>query len=153
MVAYWASTTCFARLTYWSVTQLMCLNSKMTSSPPSVSSVDFLISNPSGRLFHSLSSIIFSLVVSALCFLSSASVRGWCLDSSVAEFSRSSTEQKLKTSGNSSSSSFHIVLRLFPPLMQMNRHLEDTRRTNSNSSELNHVSKGTSSRRWEDLVM
>jgi hypothetical protein len=60
MGAYWDSATCFARLTYWSVTQLMCSNSKMTSSPPFVSSVGFLIANPSGRLFHSLSiAIVF----------------------------------------------------------------------------------------------
>ncbi len=32
MGAYWVSDTCFARLTYWSVTQLMSLNSRMTSS-------------------------------------------------------------------------------------------------------------------------
>jgi hypothetical protein len=75
MGAYWASATCFARLTYWSVTQLMRLNSKMTSSPPFVS-VDFLIANPSGRLFHSLSSTIVSSVVPASYFLFSASVKG-----------------------------------------------------------------------------
>jgi hypothetical protein len=51
------------------------LNLSMTSSPAFVS-VGILIANPSGRLFHSMSSTIFSLVVPALCFLSSASVRG-----------------------------------------------------------------------------
>ncbi len=76
MGAYWSSATCFARLTYWSVTQLMCLNSKLTSSPPSVSSVGFLIENPSGRLFHSLSIVIVSSVVSVSRFLLSASVKG-----------------------------------------------------------------------------
>jgi hypothetical protein len=80
MVTYWASATCFARLTYWSVTQLMCLNSKMTSSPPSGSSVGFLIANPSGRLFNrnrdSLSVAIVSWVVSVSRFLLSGSVKG-----------------------------------------------------------------------------
>ena len=130
MDANWASATFLARLTYWSVTQAIRLNSRMTSSPSFVS-VGILIVYPSGRLFHSLSSTIVSLVVPALCFLSSASVRGWCLACSVAEFSRVCTEQKLKTSGTSSSSSFHIVFRFFPPLMQINCHLEDVRRHNS----------------------
>jgi hypothetical protein len=130
MVGYWVSSTFLDRLTYWFVTQLMCLNSRMTSSPAFVS-VGLLIANPSGRLFHSLSSTIFSLVVPALWFLSSASVKGWCLACSMSVFSRIYTEQKLKTSGNSSSSLFHIVLSFFSPLMQINRHLEDARRTNS----------------------
>jgi hypothetical protein len=128
--AYWVSATFLARLTYWSVTQLMCLNSRMTSSPSFVS-VGLLMANPSGRLFHSLSSTIFSSVVPALCFLSSTSVKGWCLACFMATFSRVYTEQKLKTSGNSSSSSFHIVFRFFPPLIQMNHHLEEVRRPNS----------------------
>ncbi len=129
--AYWASPTRFARLTYWSVTQLMRLNSKMTSSPPSVSSVGFLIANPSGRLFHSLSIAIVSSVVPVSRFLLSASVKGWWPTCAVAAFSRSCTEQWLKVSGNSASSSFHVVFSVFSPLMQMNRHLEDARRPNS----------------------
>jgi hypothetical protein len=75
MDAYLVSATCFARLTCWSVTQLMCLNSRMTSSPPFFS-VDFLIANPSGRLFLSLPIAIVSSVVPASRFLLSASVRG-----------------------------------------------------------------------------
>jgi hypothetical protein len=75
MVTYWVSTTCFARLTYWSVTQLMCLNSKMTRSPP-FASASFLIANPSGRLFHSLSITIVSSVVPVSYFLFSVSVKG-----------------------------------------------------------------------------
>ncbi len=131
MGTYWASATSFASLTYWSVTQLIRLNSKMTSSPPFVSSVGFLIANPSGRLFYSLSIAIVSSVVLASRFLFSSSVRGWWPTCVVSVFSRSCTEQWLKISGNSVSSSFHIVFRFFPPLMQMNRHLEDARRTNS----------------------
>ncbi len=130
MDAYWVSDICFARLTYWSVSQLMSLNFKMTSSPSFVS-VGILMANPSGLLFHNLCSTIFSLGVSSLCFLSSASVKGRCLSCSVVEFSRVCTEQKLKTFGNSSSWSFHIVFRFFPPLMQMNHHLENERRPNS----------------------
>ncbi len=38
---------------------------------------------------------------------------------------------EVKTSGTSTSSSFHIVFRFFSPLMQMNCHLEDVRRHNS----------------------
>jgi hypothetical protein len=102
------------------------MNSRMTSSSSFVS-VGILISNPSGRLFHSLSSTIVSLVVPALCFLSSTSVKGWCHVSSLASFSRICTDQKLKTSRNSSSSSFNIVFRLFSTLIQMNCHFEDVR--------------------------
>ncbi len=47
MDTYWASATSLARLTYWSVTQLMCLNSSMTSSPAFVLE-GILIPNPSG---------------------------------------------------------------------------------------------------------
>ncbi len=54
MDAYWASATFLARLTYWSVTQDILLNSRMTSSP-AFSLVGILIANPSGLLFHSLS--------------------------------------------------------------------------------------------------
>ncbi len=54
----------FARLTYWSVTELIRLNSRMTSSPPFVFVV-FLIANLSGCLFHSLSIVIVSSVVPA----------------------------------------------------------------------------------------
>jgi hypothetical protein len=82
-------------------------------------------------MFHNLSNTIFSLGVSALCFLSSASVKGRCLCCSVVVFSRVCTEQKLKTFGNSSSRSFHIVFKVFSPLVQMNHHLEDVRRPNS----------------------
>ncbi len=108
----------------------MCLNSRMTSSPPFVS-VGSLIANPSGRLFHSLSITIVSSVVPASRFLFSASVRGWWPTCTVVAFSRSCTQKWLKISGNSASSSFHIVFRVFSPLMQMNHHLEDVRRTNS----------------------
>ncbi len=130
MDAYWASAPFLARLKYWSVTQLMRLNSRMTSSHALVS-VGILMANPSGLLFHSLSSKIFSVRVPALCFLSFASAKERCLSCSVVPFSRVCIEQKLKTFGNSSSRSFHIVFRFFPPLMQMNRHLEDARRPNS----------------------
>ncbi len=130
MDTYWVSATCFTRLTYWSVTQLMCLNSRMTRSPPFLS-VRFLTVNPSGRLFHSLSIAIVSSVVPVSRLLLSASVRGWWPTCDVTVFSRSCTDQWLKISGNSVSSSFHIVFRVFSPLMQMNHHLEDARRTNS----------------------
>jgi hypothetical protein len=90
--------------------------------------------NPSGLSFHNLSNTVFSLGVPTLCFLSSVSVKGRCLSCSVVVFSRVCTEQKLKTFEDSSSRSFHIVFRFFPPLMQMNHHLEDVSRPNSTSS-------------------
>jgi hypothetical protein len=50
MDTYWASSTFLARLTYWSVTQDILFNSRMTNLP-TVSLVGILISNPSGLLF------------------------------------------------------------------------------------------------------
>jgi hypothetical protein len=75
------------------------------------------MTNPSGLLFHNLSSTIFSLGVSALCSLSSVSVKERCLSCSMVVFSRVCTEQKLKTFGDSSSRSFNIGFRFFFPLM------------------------------------
>ncbi len=114
------------RLTSWSVRQLIRLNSRMTSSPPFVS-VGFLITNPSGHLFHSLSNVIVSSVI----------VRGWWPICTVSAFSRSCTEKLLKIVGNSASSSFHMVFRVFSPLIQMNHQLVDVRRTNSSWMILN----------------
>ncbi len=112
---YWTSATCFARLTYWSVTQLMCLNSRMTSSPPFVS-VGFLIAIPSGRFFHSLSNAIVSSLI----------VRGWWPTCDVAAFSRSCTEQLLKIARNSASSSQALPSHVY---LWRNRHPEN--RSNS----------------------
>ncbi len=60
---------------------------------------------------------------SAICFVR---LTYWsitqCLSCSVVVFSRGYTEKKLKTFGNLSSRSFHIVFRFFPPLMQMNQN-------------------------------
>jgi hypothetical protein len=73
MDEFWASSTFLTRLTYWSVTHDILLNSRMTNSPV-VSLVGILMVNPSGLLFHILSSTIFSesMGVSGLCFPLSA---------------------------------------------------------------------------------
>jgi hypothetical protein len=120
----------FRYMTCWSVTQLMRLNSRITGSPD-FALVGILITNPSGLLFHILSIMIFSLWLSVLCFLSSVSVKGQCLSCPMVVFSRVCTDYKLKTSGNSSSRSFHIVFRFFSPLIQTNHHSEDVKRPNS----------------------
>ena len=130
MDTHWASATFPARLTYWSVTQDILLNSRMTSSPV-FSLVGILIANPSGLLFHSLSRKISSIGVPVFRFLSSASVKGRVFSCPMVAFSRVCTEHQLKTSGNSSSKSFQTVRRFFSPLTQTNLHLEDARRCNS----------------------
>ncbi len=70
-------------------------------------------------------------VVVALYLLSSASVMGRFISWSMAAFSRVCAEHRLNISGNSCPSSAQIVRRLFSPLLQMKRHLEDARRSNS----------------------
>ena len=130
MDVYWSTDTFLARLTYWSVTQDILLNSRMTNSPV-FSVVGILMVNPSGLLFHILSNVIFPLGMVPVYLFSSTSVKGRFISCSLVAFSWVCTEQRLKISGNSSPSSVQIVRRLFSPLMQMSHHSEDVRRPNS----------------------
>ncbi len=94
--------TFLVRLTYWSVTQDILLNSRMTNSP-TVSVVGILMVNTSGLLFHILSNSISSLGMSVVYLFTSVSVMGRSISCVTTVFSRIYTEQRLKTSGNSSS--------------------------------------------------
>ncbi len=124
-----------ARVTYWSVTSDILLNSRMTNSP-TVSDVVILIVNPSGLLFHILSSVIVSLGTTVSYLLSSVDVMGSFISSSIVAFSRVCSTQRLNISGNSSPRSVQIMWRLFSPLIQMN--LEDGSRANSVWSTCHH---------------
>ncbi len=70
--------------------------------------VGILIANPSGLLFHILSTAIFPRGMPALNLFSSASVMGRFISCCMAAFSRVCSEQRLKISGNSSPSSVQI---------------------------------------------
>ncbi len=80
----------------------------MTNSP-TVSDVGILIVDPSGLLFHILSSVIVSLGIPASYLLSSASVKGCFIAWSMSVFSRVCATHRLKISGNSSPNSGQIV--------------------------------------------
>jgi hypothetical protein len=67
----------------------------------------------------------------ALSLFSSVSVMGRFISWSMTVFSRVCATHRLKIFGNSIPNSSLIVWRFFSPLMQMNHHLEDVRRTNS----------------------
>ena len=86
---------------------------------------------PSGLLFHSLSCVIFSCGTPSFLFISFAGVRGHVISFSLAVFHSVCSTQWSKTSGNSWSSTFHIVRKHFPPLIQIKYHLGKTRSESS----------------------
>jgi hypothetical protein len=90
-----------------------------------------LIVNPFGLLFHILSTEIVSLGIPSLSLFSSVSVIGLFISWCMTVFPRVYTTHRLRSLETRPPTSSQIVWRFFSPLTEMNRHLEDARRTNS----------------------